>query len=138
MLCPPALLYLVFSAFSIFIAFFYKFSIATMLVKVLWVGLWTWLLNYLCTINYTSVAWVLLFLPFVLMLGIFVIALEVLKRKTSQPSSSSHPASSSTTANSSTGATSGSGSMHSMSSMNSMTANKTTVVDGFGLLNPMS
>ena len=79
-LCSPALLYLVLSAISIFIAFFHKFQIMTLVVKTVFVLLWTWFLNFLCSKGHTGISWFLVLLPFILMILMFVFALEVVKK----------------------------------------------------------
>jgi hypothetical protein len=66
------------SVVSIFFGILKGVQVITILVKMMFVFLWTWFLNYLCIEGYKDVAWFLVLLPFILMLGIFVIAFELL------------------------------------------------------------
>ncbi len=65
MICTPALVYLVMSVLSI-VFYFSKYSISTILFKGLFIGLWTWLLDYICSKGYSVVSWILVLLPFIL------------------------------------------------------------------------
>jgi hypothetical protein len=45
--------------------------------QALWVGIWTYILNYLCRKGYTELSWLLLFLPIILLflfIGLIVVA----------------------------------------------------------------
>lgn len=77
-LCTPAMLYLFFSCISIVMAIYKGFGALTILVKIVFVALWTYVLNYLCDLGHTGVAWFLVLLPFIILLGMFVIAFETL------------------------------------------------------------
>ena len=80
-LCSPALFYLILSIFSIFIAFVNRVKITTILVKIIFISLWCWFLQFLCNMGHKTVAWFLVLLPFIMMLGMFVIAFEVLQQQ---------------------------------------------------------
>jgi len=77
-LCSPALLYLILSLFSVLIALSSKFQPFTILVKLIFISLWTYFLNFLCIKGYSDVSWFLVVLPFFIMLGMFIIAFETL------------------------------------------------------------
>jgi hypothetical protein len=64
-LCTPAKLYLAISAIFLFSAIFYKISALILIVKVIFVGVWTLLLNWLCSKGLGNLAWVIVILPFV-------------------------------------------------------------------------
>lgn len=86
-LCTPAMLYLVLSAIALVIGVFQKFEFFSLLVNVLFIGAWTWFLNLLCSKGYTPISWFLVLLPYLIMLVMFVMALEVVKTaKTTPPS----------------------------------------------------
>lgn len=70
-LCTPAMLYLVLAGISVVIGLFQKFQLWTLLVKVVFVGAWTWFLNFLCSKGYKAISWFLVLLPFLVMLGMF-------------------------------------------------------------------
>jgi hypothetical protein len=50
------------------------------IAKVLWIILYTYFLNYLCSAGYTSVSWFLVLLPFIFMF-FGLVALFMMKRK---------------------------------------------------------
>ena len=79
-LCSPALLYLLMASVSIIFAIINRMKLLSILAKIVFVAIWTWFLNFLCLKGYTDVAWFLVILPFVIMLGVFVIAFEVLMK----------------------------------------------------------
>ena len=76
-LCTPAMLYLVLAAISVVVGVFQKFQLFSLLVKVAFVAAWTWFLNFLCSKGYTAISWFLVLLPFLLMFGVFAMAMEV-------------------------------------------------------------
>jgi H+/Cl- antiporter ClcA len=78
-LCTPAMLYLVLAAISIVIGVFQKFQFFSLLVKIVFVAAWTWFLNLLCSKGYKAISWFLVLLPFLMMLGVFAMAMEVVK-----------------------------------------------------------
>ena len=87
-LCVPAQLYLAISFLSIFILLFrnlgdtsvyrcgmYKIKtpincLVFYVLKVLYVILWTYVLQYLCSKGYSNVSWFLVLMPFILMLSL--------------------------------------------------------------------
>jgi hypothetical protein len=71
-MCTPAKLYLAISAIFLFSAIFYKISALTLIIKVIFVGIWTLLLNWLCSKGLGNLAWIIVILPFVfLFLSVF-------------------------------------------------------------------
>ena len=71
-MCTPAKLYLAISAIFLFTAIFYKISALTLIIKVIFVGIWTLLLNWLCSKGLGNLAWIIVILPFVfLFLSVF-------------------------------------------------------------------
>lgn len=75
-LCIPALVYLIISAITILVLFMQSFSVLTVVLKVGFVILWTWVLNYICSKGYTSISWILVLLPYVVMFGVLALILE--------------------------------------------------------------
>jgi len=65
-LCPPALIYLVFSITQIIIDTF-KSQYNTALMKFIVTIIFTTLLNYLCSRGLNTVSWIIVFIPFILM-----------------------------------------------------------------------
>ena len=76
-LCTPAMVYVVLAGISILLALFSKFHAFSILTKIVFVGAWTWFLNYLCMKGYRAISWFLVLLPFLVMLGIFALAAEI-------------------------------------------------------------
>ena len=65
-LCPPALIYLIFSTTQVIIDSV-KGLYNTALMKI-WVAiLFTILLNYLCSLGLGTISWLIVFIPFILM-----------------------------------------------------------------------
>lgn len=79
-LCTPAVIYVVISVITLIIGAFYKFQPLTLIVKVFFVMLWTWFLNFLCNKGYTGISWFLVLLPFIILLVSIVILFEVTMR----------------------------------------------------------
>ena len=71
-LCPPALIYLIFSTTQVIIDSV-KGLYNTALMKI-WVAiLFTILLNYLCTLGLGTISWLIVFIPFILMIFGFLL-----------------------------------------------------------------
>jgi len=51
----------------------------SLITKGIFIAAWTWFLNFLCSKGYKGISWFLVLLPFLLMLGVFVMAMEVVK-----------------------------------------------------------
>ena len=83
-LCTPATVYLVIAVISLVFAMIKKFQFFSILVKALFIAVWAWFLNFLCAKGYKAISWFLVLLPFLLMLGVFVMAWEVVKTASSQ------------------------------------------------------
>ena len=75
-LCTPAHLYLVLSVIAIIIGIFHKFSAMAILVKMFFVALWTYLLNFLCRKGLSVVAWIFVLLPFIAIVSSIILSLE--------------------------------------------------------------
>ena len=75
--CTPAIVYLVLSTIAI-IAAFGTVSMFTIVIKIIFVLLWAWFLNYLCESGYSAISWFLVLLPLLFTLLIIVIATEVI------------------------------------------------------------
>jgi phosphate starvation-inducible membrane PsiE len=78
-LCTPAALYLVLSAISIVIIIFTRFRFVSILIKILFVLAWTWILNFLCKKGYSTISWILVILPYLVMFGVIAMIFEFLK-----------------------------------------------------------
>ena len=67
--CTPAQLYLILGTISIISAAFNKFSVETLLTNALFLVVWTWVLNWLCSKGFKAISWILVLLPFIM--GLF-------------------------------------------------------------------
>jgi hypothetical protein len=75
-LCTPALIYLILSAITILVIFIQQFSVLTIFLKVSFVVVWTWVLNYLCAKGYSGISWIMVLLPYIVMFGVLALVLE--------------------------------------------------------------
>ena len=65
-LCTPASIYFWLSILGIVVMALSKFALITTAINIIFVLLWTWFLNYLCSKGYSGVSWVFVLLPLVL------------------------------------------------------------------------
>ena len=78
-LCLPAQIYLALSALSVISLLTVKrISAGTVLLKVIFMGLWAWLLQYLCSVGEINVAWILLCLPLLIFIIVIAVVIEIL------------------------------------------------------------
>ena len=75
-LCAPALVYLIISAVTLLFIFMQQFTILTIGLKVGFVIVWTWILNFICSKGYTTISWVLVLLPYLVTFGVLALVLE--------------------------------------------------------------
>jgi hypothetical protein len=61
-LCTPALIYLVLSVIALFLG-----AKMFTIMHIIGILLWTFILNYLCSIGYTTISWILVLLPLIFM-----------------------------------------------------------------------
>ena len=81
-LCAPAVLYLVLAIISVIILLFNRTPVVTLLMKLLFIIVWTWLLNFLCTSGFTVVSWILVLLPFVLLIVLMIFGTVAISKMT--------------------------------------------------------
>lgn len=74
-MCTPALIYFVMAIVSILVLLVNKVSVTLIMGKVVFVLLWTWLLNFMCKKGFTTASWVLVMSPYVCMLMAFVMGI---------------------------------------------------------------
>jgi len=63
-LCTPAMIYFVISIIYLIINSFTNFNIMFIIVKLFFIMLWSWFLNFLCKNGLTIISWLLIVLPF--------------------------------------------------------------------------
>lgn len=66
-LCSPALLYLIIAIIAIISMIMSKVDMQTIAMKSLFVIIYTWFLNFLCSKGHEGISWFLVILPFVVM-----------------------------------------------------------------------
>ena len=79
-LCTPALVYLVLALIGVFTTM-RNLGVGSGMGSLIFVALWTWFLNYLCSKGYTGISWFLVFLPLILFAVTFVFALGSARRR---------------------------------------------------------
>lgn len=71
-LCAPAKIYLVLSTVAIVVGIFNKFSFMAIMGKILFMLFWVFILNYLCMHGLKTLSWLLVLLPYIIMLFVFM------------------------------------------------------------------
>ena len=79
-LCNPAMLYLILSIITILMGISAQVQVSVYVVKLIWMVVWVYILNLLCSKGYTTVSWVLVLLPFILIAFMALMMLEVTMR----------------------------------------------------------
>ena len=74
-LCSPALLYLIIAIIAIISMIYSKTDMQTVAMKTLFVIIYTWFLNFLCSKGHEGISWFLVILPFVVM-ALFIVAMS--------------------------------------------------------------
>ena len=87
--CTPAFLYFVVSILSILGSIFMGGGAITIIMGFVWVILFSYFLNWLCTKGYTMVSWVIVLLPLIFSLFLLMVMISVYSgNKPSSPGSS--------------------------------------------------
>ena len=69
--CTPAQLYLFLGVVGLIGAFFNNHGMKTLLTNALFLVIWAWVLNWLCSKGFKAVSWILVLFPFILVLFMF-------------------------------------------------------------------
>ena len=75
--CTPAQLYLILAGISLLTAFFNDFKVMTLVMNGIFVLLWGWILNWLCSKGLKAISWILVLLPFILFFFTFFFAMDI-------------------------------------------------------------
>lgn len=88
--CAPTILYLVISVISMIIdivnltsdgnTFSQGNFVGYIIFNILLIALWCLLLNYLCSIDWTPLAWALVLLPYIVLFLLTLITFELMKK----------------------------------------------------------
>jgi len=76
--CTPAQLYLILAGISLLTAFFNNFQVITLIVNGIFVLIWGWILNWLCSKGLKAISWILVLLPFILFIFTFFFAKDIM------------------------------------------------------------
>ena len=83
--CTPAQLYLALGTIGIIGAFFTDYGMKTLLTKALFLVVWAWVLNWLCSKGFKAISWILVLLPFVFFLFMYFLAKDVVREGLNEP-----------------------------------------------------
>ena len=78
-ICAPALLYLILSIIGLVSMAYTQCMTVCILVNLLFIGIWTWFLNFLCSQGYKTISWILVILPFIIFILMILFVIEVMK-----------------------------------------------------------
>ena len=79
--CTPAQVYLVLAVIGLVSGFLRNFRVMTLIFNSIFVVLFAWILNFLCSKGLTAISWVLVLLPFVLLASAFFLAMDAADHK---------------------------------------------------------
>ena len=63
-LCTPSLIYFVISIIYLIINSFKKFNVMFIIFNIIIIVVWSLFLNFLCSMGYSAISWLILILPF--------------------------------------------------------------------------
>jgi len=78
-ICVPAMLYLILAVIGLITMAMKSCGALCLFFKVLFIGIWTWFLNFLCKSGYTTISWILVILPFIMFILMILIVIELMK-----------------------------------------------------------
>ena len=67
-LCTPAFLYFIISFLYLIFTSFANFNIMNIIIKLFFIVLWSLLLNFLCTNGLSIIAWIMVIIPFFILI----------------------------------------------------------------------
>ena len=89
-LCAPALFYLILSILAISYMIYERYNAFSIFMKVIFITIWTWILNLLCEKGYEAISWFLVILPFIFIILFFAIFLSFISKMNSQNKQNIH------------------------------------------------
>jgi hypothetical protein len=75
-LCTPAVLYLVLAIIALI--FNIQYSFLSIFLHVIFIGLWTFILNWICKKGFVWISWVLVVLPYLYAALVWLIGVEII------------------------------------------------------------
>ena len=82
--CTPAQLYLILAGISLITAFFNDFQVITLVANGIFVLIWGWILNWLCSKGLKAISWVLVLLPFIFFIFTFFFTKDIISNATDE------------------------------------------------------
>lgn len=79
--CTPAQVYLVLAVIGLVSGFLKNFRVMTLIFNSLFVVLFAWILNFLCSKGLTAISWLLVLLPWILLASAFFLAMDAADHK---------------------------------------------------------
>ena len=79
--CTPSQLYLILGAIGIIMSFLKNYGVWTLLTETLFLVIWAWVLNWLCSKGFTAISWILVLFPFILVLFMFLFIKDVARKE---------------------------------------------------------
>ena len=79
--CTPAQLYLILGAIGILMGFLKNYGIWTLLTEALFLVIWAWVLNWLCSKGFKAISWILVLLPFIMGFFTYFVVKDVMREK---------------------------------------------------------
>jgi predicted membrane protein len=76
----PAIVYLVLAVITTLMMILEKFKLVPTLIKIIFIIIWTWVLNLICNAGYEWLSWVLVLLPFLIILILMLIAYSTIMK----------------------------------------------------------
>jgi len=73
-LCAPAIVYLVLAVIALFVNS--QFSFLSIFLHLFFIGLWTFILNWICNKGYKWISWLLVIIPYLFAALVILIASE--------------------------------------------------------------
>ena len=80
-LCTPAKVYFAIGIISCIFALFNSMTILAVFIKLIFIFIWTFLLNLLCSKGYKNLSWFLVLLPYIIVLLIVIGVLKQTKKQ---------------------------------------------------------
>ena len=75
--CTPAQLYLILGAIGVIMGFFKNYGVETLLMNALFLVVWAWILNWLCSKGLKAISWILVLLPFIMVIFMFLFVKDI-------------------------------------------------------------
>jgi len=79
-ICAPAMLYLIIALLSLITMVMKKVKALTILVQLIFIAIYTLLLNLLCKNGYTTISWILVILPFIIFIIMILFVIKLMKK----------------------------------------------------------